>query len=102
MEIRNSDVRTVDALGRTRVYEFSTCSEFEVWTMRDGRRQRPEMVVFNYAGSEKKGILSRQNAAYSGYNAHLSNTFGLAASDLAEMLNERRAMGQKPRRDCKR
>ena len=91
LQVLHDGVRTVDALGREKFFEFSECSAFDVWTVHQRRRQVVEMVVFNYTGDEKAGFLSKQNKNYSGYNAHIKGTFGLTADALANLLNVNRA-----------
>ncbi len=89
MEIGTDGVRTTDAFGRRKYFEFSQCSAFDVWTTQGGRH-RSQMVVFNYTGTESTGLLTKQNKAYSGYNASLNAAFGLSATAMADVLNRHR------------
>lgn len=83
---------TLESLGfgRRRLYELRDCGEFAVWRNPFGGNQ---MVVFDYPG-EVQSRLARANRKLAGASSSLPETYGLEASDLADLLNQVRATGR--------
>ena len=76
-----------------RVFDYSRCGPFCVYSAARpsiwGRpRQGRPMVVFDYEGA--KGPLGRLNRAFAGFSSFVNASGGLAAPELAELLNKRR------------
>ncbi|QDT09442.1 DUF2244 domain-containing protein [Planctomycetes bacterium K23_9] len=67
-------------LGRRFRYQWNEVSEFFVW-----KHQYNSLVCFDVA--KDKSVLGRMNRGLSGASGSLSDTFGIDAEDLAELMN---------------
>lgn len=78
-----------DAPRRHSTYEYEHCSDFR--TMRNVGMLNPTLIVFDYNGPGKAPRFGRKISADGVRLASLPSTFRMSASDLADLLNARRA-----------
>lgn len=89
---------TIDDVGMTSVhlwrrdrYEFVDCSGFTTW--RNPFAPSQQLVVFDWTRA-RRTRLARLGRGFAGRNSSLPETYGMSASDLAHLLNERSDEGR--------